>query len=88
MYYHAHYWQTGDVLRRVGTPSLFLFAAFSVLLSAMQVTLAVLGPATWDSFISASWGFSIATIVLITGLAAGCVLGVVFKLLLQAQFAI
>ena len=34
-HYHKRKWQTGDFLRRFGTPLLFLFVVFSVVLSAM-----------------------------------------------------
>ena len=87
-YYHGRYWQTGDYLRRFGTPLLFFFAAFSVVLSAMQVVLAALGPDAWAPFVRASWGFSVSVIILITGLAVSTVLGVFGLLVTQAQFAL
>ena len=87
-YYHGRYWQTGDYLRRFGTPLLFFFAAFSVVLSAMQVVLAALGQDAWAPFVRVSWGFSVAVIILITSLAASTVLGVVGLLVTQAQFAL
>lgn len=87
-YYHGRYWQTGDYLRRFGTPLLFFFAAFSVVLSAMQVFLAALGQDAWAPFVRVSWGFSVAVIILITSLAASTVLGVVGLLVTQAQFAL
>ena len=85
--YHKRYWQTSDYLRRFGTPLLFFFAAFSVVLSAMQVTLAALGQDAWQAFVRASWGFSVAVIILIMGLAASVVLGVLGLLFAQLQFA-
>ncbi len=87
-YYHGRYWQTGDYLRRFGTPLLFFFAAFSVVLSAMQVVLAALGQDAWANFVRVSWGFSVAVIILITGLAVSTILGVVGLLVTQAQFAL
>lgn len=87
-YYHKRKWQTGDFLRRFGTPLLFFFAAFSVVLSAMQVTLAALGQEAWAAFVRASWGFSVAVIILIAAFAASCVLGFLGLLVAQGQFAL
>ena len=87
-FYHKRTWQTGDFLRRFGTPLLFFFAAFSVVLSAMQVTLAALGQEAWAAFVRASWGFSIAVIILITASAASCMLCILGLLVAQGQFAL
>ena len=87
-YYHGRYWQTGDYLRRFGTPLLFFFAAFSVVLSAMQVILAALGQDAWAPFVRVSWEFSVAVIILIVGLAVSSILGVLGLLVTQAQFAL
>ena len=84
--YHEHSWLIGGYLKRCGTPVLFLFAAFSVMLSAMQVALAALDRDTWPAFVTASWAFSIAVPILIVVLAAGCTLGVLCSLLAQGQF--
>ena len=88
VYHHNCYWQTGACLRRSGTPLLFLFAAFSVILSAMQVTLAALAQDTWPAFVRASWGFSVTAIILIAGLAASVMLGVLAMLVIQGQYAL
>ena len=88
LYYHKRKWQTGDFLRRFGTPVLFFFAVFSVVLSAMQVTLAALGQEAWAVFVRASWGFSIAVIILIAASAAICVLCILGLLIAQGQFAL
>ena len=53
-YYHRRSWQIGDNLRCFGAPLLFFFAAFSVILSAMQVILAALGPHAWAPFVRVS----------------------------------
>ena len=87
-FYHRRNWQTGDFLRRFGTPLLFFFAAFSVVLSAMQVILAALGPEAWAAFVRASWRFSIAVIILIAASAATCMLGILGLLIAQCQFAL
>ncbi len=87
-YYHRRYWQTGDYLKHFGTPLLFFFAAFSVLLSAMQVVLAALGQDAWATFVRASWGFSVAVIILIAGLAASFIFGIIGLLVAQVQFAL
>ena len=87
-YYRRRNWQTGDHLRRFGAPLLFFFAAFSVVLSAMQVILAALGQDTWAPSVRVSWRFSVAVIILIVGLAVGSILGVLGLLVAQAQFAL
>ena len=86
--YHKPYWQGGDYLRRFGTPLVFLFAAFSVILSAMQVTLAALGQDAWPAFTRASWVFSVAVIMLVAGLAASFMLGILGRLLTQGQWVL
>lgn len=86
--YHKWYWQTGDYLRRFGTPLLFFFAAFSVVLSAMQVALQALGQNAWPAFIRASWGFSVAVIILVAGLAVSVLFGILGLLVTQGQFAL
>ena len=80
--YYERYRQTGDCLRRFGTPLLFFFAAFSVVLSA------ALGQDAWQAFNRASWGFSVAVIILIAGLAASVMLSVLGLLFAQGQFAL
>ena len=87
-YYHKRNWQTSDFLRRFGTPLFFFFAVFSVILSAMQVTLAALGQEAWAAFVRASWGFSIAVIILIAVSVAICVLCILGFLMAQGQFAL
>ena len=88
VYHHSCYWQTGQCLRRFGTPLLFLFAAFSVVLSAMQVTLAALPQDTWPAFVRASWGFSVTAFILIAGFAVSAMLGVLAILVSQGQYAL
>ena len=87
-YYHKRNWQTGEFLGRFQIPLLFFFAAFSVVLSAMQVALAALGQEAWATFIRASWRFSIAVIILIAGSAAICMLCILGLLIAQGQFAL
>lgn len=87
-YHQNRYRQTGDYLRRFGTPLLFLFAAFSVVLSAMQVTLAALAQDTWPAFVRASWGFSVIVIILIAGFAVSAMFGVLAVLVIQGQYAL
>ena len=87
-YYEKRYWQTGDVINRFGAPLVFFFATFSVLLSAMQVVLAALGQNAWSAFIRASWGFSVAVMILIAGLAASFIIGILGILVAQGQFAL
>ena len=87
-YHQNRYRQTGDYLRRFGTPLLFLFAAFSVVLSAMQVTLAALAQDTWPAFVKASRGFSVTVIVIVAGLAASVMLGVLGIVIIQGRYAL
>ena len=86
--YHQGHMQTGQYIQRFGTPLLFLFAANSLILSAMQVTLAALGNDTWHAFVKVSRGFSVGVIVLILNLAFWTLLGIVAFLLYQGQFAL
>ena len=86
--YQERYWQTGEYLERFVAPLLFIFAILSVILSAMQVVLAALGSNMWTSFVWASWGFSIAVLLLNAVIVASALLGIVVLLLAQGKFAV
>ena len=51
----------------------------------MRGILAALGQDTWGSFVKFSWGFSVAVIIVIVGLAIRSVLGVLGFLVAQAK---
>lgn len=68
-YYQELYSQSGDYVSKYGPPLLFIFAVLSLILSSMQVVIAAQVNSTWHAFIQASWGFSVATILLCTALA-------------------
>jgi hypothetical protein len=75
-FFHLHA-QWGDFFGSFFAPILFAFAVFSIILSAMQVGLAVLAMGevggTWGAYVSASRGFSVfallaaAVIVMLLG---------------------
>ena len=88
IYYQERYWQTGQYIRRFRTPLLFVFAALSLILSAMQVGIAASSLGTREAFTQASWGFSVAVIMFIFILGVLCVLGILGLLLLQLSFAL
>jgi hypothetical protein len=86
-HYQEFYWQTGSYVERSVTPLLFIFASLSVVLSAMQVTLAAQGQGTWQEFSRASLGFSVAVIisnVVFVVLIFGFALGILVNQLLFA----
>jgi hypothetical protein len=86
--YQQRYWQTGQHLQRLGAPTLFMFAALSLILSSMQVILAALGSSAWATVVRASLGFSIATIILIIVTSGCALLGISVILLHQLQYGI
>lgn len=75
--------QTFQVIARYAAPLAFLFALLSLVLSSMQVVLAALGTETWEAFINASWGLSVAIIVFALGVILG--MGVVVMSILFSQ---
>jgi hypothetical protein len=86
LYYQQMYWQTEQFLEVFGAQLLFLFATFSLILSAMQVILAALS-SPWDAFKSVSWGFPITVIIFLAALLLGIIPMVAFILLPQLGFA-
>lgn len=73
-HYHKVEWQYGAYFARFYGPILFIFAVFSLLLSAMQVVLAVQTIITsdnsWLTFAKASRGFSVFTVFFIACITA------------------
>jgi hypothetical protein len=63
-YYHQLYWDTSDFVHEYIAPFIFTFATVSVILSAMQVGLAV-ETMRATAFERWSWGFSIFILVAI-----------------------
>ena len=86
--YHREHMQTGQYIQRYAGLLLFIFAVLTLILSAMQVVATVLGDQTWDAFVRASWGFSVAVIISILVLCIWTMTGVVGFLLSQAHFAL
>ena len=86
--YHREHIQTGQYIQSYAGPLLFVFAVLTLILSAMQVVASVLGDQTWDAFVRASWGFSVAVIVSVLVLCFWTITGVVGFLLSQAHFAL
>jgi hypothetical protein len=62
-YFHKVVWQYGNYLAQYYAPYLFLFAVFSVVLSAMQVGVAAKNE--WQSFYDVSAWFSVATLIVV-----------------------
>lgn len=87
-YYHQPYWQTGQFFQDLAGPLLFVFAAFSLILSAMQVVIAAVGTTDWPAFTRVSWGFSVATIILIAVVAVAAAAGVSVWWLRQFLFSV
>jgi hypothetical protein len=87
-YYHKPYWKTGQFVKHYAAPIIFIFAPLSLILSAMQVVLAAPGDDAWRVLASVSWGFSVAVIVLITGLAVLAVTIVLGFLINQGLFSL
>ncbi|KAH8901664.1 hypothetical protein GQ53DRAFT_776147 [Thozetella sp. PMI_491] len=67
--YHKVEWEYADYFSKFYAPVLFIFAVFSLLLSAMQVTLAVqtflAEDSSWFAFARVSRGFSILSILFV-----------------------
>ncbi|KAI0102511.1 hypothetical protein GGR51DRAFT_285522 [Nemania sp. FL0031] len=91
--YHLVEWQYGAYFAQYYGPLLFIFAAFTLLLSSMQVVLAaqpVLGDdsSSWLIFASVSRGFSIFTIFLTALVMAGLLLILVISASKELIYAI
>jgi hypothetical protein len=93
VHYHKVMGHYGPYLAEIVAPFVFVFAAVSVALGAMQVVLAVEqmsvgGIEGWNAFSAASRGFSVACLFLVL-IAFSFVLGVVcFFLLRELVFAL
>jgi len=87
-YYQKPHWHTTAYFHSFGPPLLFIFASFSLILSAMQVVFAALGPRTWEAFVAVSWRFSVAVVVLQALVGIAAVLGFVILILVQLHFGI
>jgi hypothetical protein len=83
LYYQELYTQSGDYLVSWLPPLLFAFTSLSLMLSSMQVVLAALGTGTWRAFVKASWGFSVATIILCSSVT--CIMSLHFLVLVLGQ---
>jgi len=68
LFYEEQFWQTGQFLIEFAAPLLFVFGALSLILSAMQVVLAVKsgeGEGSWRVFGDVSAWFAVLVIVLL-----------------------
>ncbi|KAJ5919130.1 hypothetical protein N7466_010073 [Penicillium verhagenii] len=88
LYYQQLYWDTSAFLQTSVAPFVFIFGTLSVILSSMQVALAVETDTQnkWGEFSWASWVFSIAVLVFVAVLLAVLALIVVILLLGQASW--
>lgn len=91
-YYHEVYWNTGAYIERFFAPLLFLFGSVATVLTAMQVMVtlpegSVVTRQQWATTAKASWGFSLAMIVLIAALWSACLGGILILLMAQAVYA-
>ncbi|KAI5462215.1 hypothetical protein BGZ63DRAFT_208051 [Mariannaea sp. PMI_226] len=86
-YYHEMRWQTADYLRDYGAVAVFIFAVLSLILSSLQVMIAVQALPTRSSFLRFSWVFSIITMIFCASLVFATILGIIVLLLVQTQFA-
>ncbi len=91
-YYHEIYWSTGAYMERCFTPLLFIFGSLAIVLTAMQVLVAVpdgdiIDTNQWTTMVKTSWGFSIAMIILMIAIWLAFVGGFFILLVCQAAFA-
>lgn len=85
LYYQQLYWDTGAFVQASIAPFIFIFGSLSVILSSMQVALAVeTNPQNeWDTFSWTSWVFSIAVLIFLAVFLAALALVVLITLLGQ-----
>lgn len=90
LYYRRVYWQTSDYFERYFYTFLFLFAAFALILTAMQVILAAEQfmeySSAFKTFARISSGFSIFTIVGVSVVFVSTLTGVCISLTSQLVF--
>ncbi|KAI0546755.1 hypothetical protein F4679DRAFT_405239 [Xylaria curta] len=87
-FYEEQYQETRQYLYGLGPFLLFVFAALSLMLSAMQVVLAARGDNTWPAFAQASTGFSVAVIIVIATVFFVLFIFAVVVFILQLGFAL
>lgn len=88
LYYQQLYWDTSDFVQASIAPFVFIFGTLSVILSSMQVAMAVEANEQnkWDGFLWTSWVFSIAVLVLVAIFLSVLALIVVTVLLSQVSW--
>ncbi|KAK1976080.1 hypothetical protein LZ30DRAFT_735621 [Colletotrichum cereale] len=77
LFYEEQFWQIGQFLRDFAAPLLFVFAALSLVLSAMQVVLAAKpgdDGGGWRVFAEVSAWFAVTVIVVVTAVFVGLAL--------------
>lgn len=85
--------QYGTYFARFYGPLLFIFAVFSVVLSAMQVALAVLPlsdiqPPSWSAFARASKGFAVFTLVCVALVGLFLLSALILRMASETAFAL
>ncbi|KAI0844595.1 hypothetical protein F5Y00DRAFT_273922 [Daldinia vernicosa] len=63
LFYRERFWQTRYFIQEFAAPLVFVFAAFSLILAAMQVVLAARPDETWPAFVAVSTWFSVIVII-------------------------
>ncbi|KAF6806670.1 hypothetical protein CPLU01_15881 [Colletotrichum plurivorum] len=88
IFYEEQFWQTGQFLNEFAAPLLFIFAALSLILSAMQVVLATYSDneEKWRVFSEASAWFAVVVIIVVAVVFVGLALIGVGVWLWQFQF--
>ena len=74
LFYKEQFWQTGQLLNEFAAPLLFVFAALSLILSAMQVVLAAKSgddQGSWRVFGEVSAWFAVVVIIVIAVVFVG-----------------
>jgi hypothetical protein len=87
-YYQKTRWATRSYIESIAVFLVFMFAALSLILSSMQVVLSAKPDGTWQTFVKASWGFSITVIISLVTVAVTIGIGVMSVLLVQLKFAL
>jgi hypothetical protein len=88
MYYQEIYWQTGQYVESFVPPILFIFAAISLMLSAMQVILASNSQDNQSAMLRFCWVFSFVVIALIAAVMMGIIFLIASIILAQLHFAL
>ncbi|KAK4248431.1 hypothetical protein C7999DRAFT_40305 [Corynascus novoguineensis] len=89
LFYEKQFWQTGQFLNEFGAPLLFVFAALSLILSAMQVVLAAKfrdEKGSWRAFEEVSAWFAVLVIIVLVAIFVALGIAIVGIWIWQFQF--